>query len=154
MESERMLEVNPIFRAAMEAHEMWSESLAERLAGGEPLAAIECVPDDVRRGFVSAHDVPAARHVEMQAAFQQHVDGAISKTINLPAGAAVEDVEAVYLLAHRSGCKGVTVYRDGCRPGQPMGWNSAGAVCPRCRADLPRPDCCCRCLRCGYTICS
>lgn len=154
---QRMLDVNEVFRAVLEARGLWSDRIAERLAGGELLRAFGDIPEDVHRVFVAAHDVPASRHVQMQAAFQKHIDGAISKTINLPAGATVEDVEAVYLQAHRSRCKGVTVYRDGCRPAQPMGWmddDGASVLCPRCRAPLGDRAACSRCSRCGYTICS
>ena len=68
--------------------------------------------------FVGASEVLPTEHVNMQAAIQKYVDSATSKTINLPANATVEDVREAYLLAYKSGCKGVTVYRDGCRTGQ------------------------------------
>jgi len=154
---ERMLEVNDVFRGEMMRRGLWSVELAERLAGGEPLSAVEGIPGDVRRVFVTAHDVPPSRHVELQAAFQECIDGAISKTINLPAGASPDDVEAVYLQAHRSGCKGITVYRDGCRSAQPMGWAEPAVHatdCPRCHGVLDDRIACSRCPRCGYTICS
>ncbi len=154
---QRMLEVNRVFREALTRLELWSDDLAERLAAGQPLAAAKGIPEDVRRVFVTAHDVPPARHVEMQAAFQEYIDGAISKTINLPPEATGDDVAEVYLQAYRSGCKGITVYRDGCRPAQPMGWTEdveSVVTCPRCQMGLSDRIACSRCPRCGYTICS
>ena len=157
LEGQKLLEVNPIFREVLQQRGLWSDPLASRLAEGARLTEMEDIPADIRRVFVTAHDVPPARHVQMQAAFQKHIDGAISKTINLPAGATVEDVLAVYAQAYRSGCKGITVYRDGCRPVQPMGWadeRGPSATCPRCRGPLDARVGCSRCPRCGYTICS
>ena len=78
------------------------------------------VPEDVKRIFVTARDVSPGGHVRMQAAFQRHCDSGISKTINFPSSAMVEDVRAIFFKAFQDGLKGVTVYRDGSRPNQPM----------------------------------
>jgi len=70
--------------------------------------------------FKTAHDIPWERHVEMQAAFQESIDSSISKTINMPNSATVDDVKAAYMKAWESGCKGITIYRDGCRDVQAL----------------------------------
>ena len=92
----------------------------ERVATDGTLANVESVPSEVRRVFVCAHDVAAEGHVRMQAAFQKHCDASISKTINFPEHATIENISAIYGLAYDLNCKGVTVYRDGCRQHQPM----------------------------------
>ena len=84
---------------------------AEALEKGES-------PDVIERVFRSSHDIAPEWHVKMQSAFQEHVDNAVSKTINLPGSATVEDVEKAYMLAWKTYCKGITVFRDGCRAGQ------------------------------------
>jgi len=79
---------------------------------------VEGVPEDLRRIFVTALDIPPEWHVRMQAAFQKYTDNAVSKTVNLPPEATVEEVERVYELAWRLKCKGVTVFRYGSKPEQ------------------------------------
>ncbi len=94
-----------------------SEELVKRIAESGHIHHDE-VPEDVRRVFVTAHDIAPEWHVRMQAAYQKHIDSAISKTTNFPHEATPEEVREIYELAFELGCKGVTVYRDGCRPMQ------------------------------------
>ncbi len=123
-----MMEVNPIFEAVARERGFLSEGLMDRLATEGTLATVADVPDDVRRVFVCAHDVSPVRHINMQAAFQKHCDASISKTINFPEEATVGDVEKIYCLAYDVGCKGVTVYRNGCRKHQPMALKDSDKV--------------------------
>lgn len=104
--------VNPEFERVGRERGFWSEGLAEEVAEVGSCRSIKTIPEDVRRVFGAAHDIAPEWHVLHQAAFQRHVDNAVSKTINLPEDAAVDDIADVFLLAHRLGCKGITVYRD------------------------------------------
>jgi ribonucleoside-diphosphate reductase alpha chain len=115
-----LVEVNGTFRQVAEQHGLLSDELLEQMASAGSLQHIDAVPANVKRVFVCAHDVAPEWHMRMQAAFQKHCDASISKTINFPNAATPEAVDQIYRLAFDLRCKGVTVYRDGCRSGQPM----------------------------------
>lgn len=107
--------VNKYFEQIAKERGFWSEALAEEVARTGSVQHIKEVPDDVKALFKTAQEISPERHVGMQAAFQKHVTSSISKTINMPASATKEDVAKIYMLAWKLGCKGITVYRDGCR---------------------------------------
>ncbi len=119
-DNSRMIEINQIFKRVAIERGCYSEGLMERIARDGTLAHIEDIPDDVKRVFVCAHDISAEWHMRMQASFQRHCDASISKTINFPHEASIEQVDGIFRMAYELGCKGVTVYRDGCRSSQPM----------------------------------
>ena len=120
LDGKRLPEVNRQFMAAATERGFLRPGLVEELAEKGSLKGVEGIPEEVRRVFVTAHDVSPEWHVRMQAAFQRHCDASISKTINFPREATREDVRRLYLLAHQEHVKGVTVYRDGSRELQPM----------------------------------
>ncbi|MCH7994335.1 MAG: vitamin B12-dependent ribonucleotide reductase [Planctomycetes bacterium] len=120
-----MVEINPIFEDVARDADFCSEGLMEQIATEGTLAYIEGIPEEVRSVFVCAHDIAPIWHMRMQAACQEHCDASISKTINFPHDATVDDVAEIYRLAFEMDCKGVTVYRDGCRKHQPMALKEA-----------------------------
>ncbi len=131
--SQPMVEVNETFRQVAKERGFYSEELLERIAREGSLAHIDEVPEDVKRVFVCAHDICPEWHVRMQAAFQRHCDASISKTINFPHAATREDVEQIYQMAYKLRCKGITVYRDGCRSEQPMALKKSDEAAARKR---------------------
>jgi ribonucleoside-diphosphate reductase alpha chain len=153
LEGRELLEASAPFRRYAQRQGFWSDDLARKLAGGARLRDLRGEDRQACDLFVTAHEVAPPWHVRMQAAFQESIDGAISKTINLPPSATVADVEAVYRLAYDLRCKGVTVYRDGCRAGQPMTLEGGHSPCPQCRLPLADAPACSRCPHCGATIC-
>ncbi|TVP79355.1 MAG: vitamin B12-dependent ribonucleotide reductase [Gemmatimonadales bacterium] len=120
-----MPDVNGDFVRMAKEQGWYSEELMERIAT-EGHIHFDEVPDEIQRVFVTSHDIPPEWHVRMQAAFQEHTDSAISKTTNFPNSATEEEVREIYELAFELGCKGVTVYRDGCRPMQVLSTGKTG----------------------------
>jgi len=95
-----------------------TDAVRDALLEGVPAEEIKAVPRRLAEALVTAHQIGPEWHVRMQAAFQEHVGNAVSKTVNLRADASVADVEKVFRMAAELGCKGTTVYRDGSRQGQ------------------------------------
>jgi ribonucleoside-diphosphate reductase alpha chain len=114
----RLFETNALFEETAKARGFYSAKLLEEIARTGSVQKIDGVPDDVKRLFVTALDIEPVWHVRMQAAFQKSTDNAVSKTVNLPNEAKVEDVRAIYDLAWQLKCKGVTVFRYGSKPEQ------------------------------------
>jgi ribonucleoside-diphosphate reductase alpha chain len=137
-------EVSPVFRALAKEMEFDSEDLIDEVAKRGSLTDVAGVPEEVKRIFVTAHEIEPEWHIRMQAAFQKYTDNAVSKTVNFPNAATSEDVERVFILAYALGCKGVTVYRDGSRGEQVLtvgtgtsfttGDAAGGGLCPELAA--------------------
>lgn len=127
MDHDRLVEVNPLFEQTALLRGFHSPELMAEIARVGSIRELAAIPEDVRRLFVISHDIEPLWHVHMQAAFQRHTDNSVSKTVNFPRDASVEDVEKVFLEAFRTDCKGVTIYRDGSRENQVLTFAGAGA---------------------------
>jgi ribonucleoside-diphosphate reductase alpha chain len=114
----RLFETNPLFEAMSKERGFYSAKVLEEIAKTGSVQKIEGVPDDVKRLFVTALDIKPEWHIRMQAVFQKYTDNAVSKTVNLPTEATVEDVRNIYDLAWKMKCKGVTIFRYGSKPEQ------------------------------------
>ncbi len=115
IEGTKLMEINPVFEKVARERGFFSNDLMLDIARSGSIQHMREIPEDVRRVFVTAFDISPEWHVRMQATFQRFCDNAVSKTINFPSDASIEDVEKAYLLAYRLGCKGITVYRYGSR---------------------------------------
>jgi ribonucleoside-diphosphate reductase alpha chain len=118
MDGERLVEVNPYFEQALKDADCYSRKLMDAVASKGSIAAMDHLPDELRTVFVTAMDIEPLWHLKMQAAFQTRTDNAVSKTVNLPHAATVDEIRRIYWMAYEQGCKGVTVYRDGCKADQ------------------------------------
>ncbi len=118
LDGTEFLEVHPLFEKIAKERGFYSETLMKDIAEAGSIKEFDKIPEDVKRLFVTAHEISPEWHVRIQSAFQKYTDNAVSKTINFPSSATVEDVKRAYLLAYELGCKGITVYRDGSRSGQ------------------------------------
>ena len=133
MDNDRLVEVNPLFEEVARGRGFYSHELMEEIAEHGTVRGLAIVPDDVQAAFATAHDITPVWHIRMQAAFQEHTDNAVSKTVNFPNSATTEDVRTVYDLAYELGVKGVTIYRDGSKDSQVLTTGTtakAGAEAP------------------------
>ncbi len=153
MDNDELIEVNPLFKQIALIDGFYSNDLMKRIAKKGSIKDFPEIPKATQNVFVTAHDILPDCHINMQAIFQKYTDNAVSKTVNLSHDATREDVKDVFVLAYKSNCKGVTLYRDGSRDaqvlnigsvnkpsadaGNSIGMENAGhkSVAPR-----PRPD--------------
>ncbi len=119
MDGTELIYTNSYFEEIAKERGFYSKELMAEIAKiGTVQGFTEEIPEDVRRVFVTAQDISPENHIRMQAAFQRHVCASVSKTINFPHSASMQDVEKAYILAYDLNCKGVTIYRDGSRDAQ------------------------------------
>jgi ribonucleoside-diphosphate reductase alpha chain len=174
--------VNEHFKKAMvnaKLSEEQKKQVLEEAAKSGSCQQIEYLPDSIKKTFVTAFDIAPEWHVKMQAAFQKHTENAVSKTINFPQTATIEDVEKAYLLAWELGCKGITIYRSGSKDAQiltnsqlpisssrkktqtiqskvriiPLK-NKLAKTCPECGQQMEVVEGCATCRHCGFSKCS
>ena len=146
MDNTEMYEVNPVFERIARKNGFYSEKMLARISEKGSAYGVDEVPKKFQQIFETAHDISPREHIAIQAAFQKHTNNAVSKTINFGHDATVDDVREAYLLAYELGCKGLTIYRDGCRDNQvlstektqePGGRSAAGEPVP-VKRDRPR----------------
>ena len=113
MDNTPLVYVEPEFEASAQRAGFYSEALMQKIAKHGNLHGMAEVPEDVRKVFVTSHEIAPEWHVKIQAAFQKHVENSVSKTINLPHSATLDDVREAHLQAWESDCTGITIYRDG-----------------------------------------
>ena len=120
LDDTKMLQIDPVFKRIAEKRGFYSKKLEKQIARTGSIQKTAGIPADIRRIFRGAYDIKPQWHIRMQAAFQQHCDAAVSKTINFNEKATVSAIDKAYKLAYKLGCKGVTVYRQHSRKYQPM----------------------------------
>jgi ribonucleoside-diphosphate reductase alpha chain len=124
MGNEEFIEVNPSFEKVAKENWFYTKDLMKKVAERGSILGMKEIPEKIQKVFVTAHDIEPHWHVKIQAAFQKYTDNAVSKTVNLKNSATKADVEKVFRLAYKLGCKGITVYRDRCRSKQVLNINS------------------------------
>jgi ribonucleoside-diphosphate reductase alpha chain len=151
--------LHPLFARMAASH--LTDSVRRSISRTGSVQDVAEIPESIRRVFVTAHSIDPEWHVRIQAAVQRHVENAVSKTVNLRRTATRGDVEKAFVLAHQLECKGVTVFRDGCkgenlmRPGALEEITLAGVqACPECGGTMVETSGCISCSSCGYTFCA
>jgi ribonucleoside-diphosphate reductase alpha chain len=150
--------VDPTFESVLREKKLYSKQLISQVAQNRgSIQNIKALPANLRKVFVSAHDISPQWHVRIQAAFQAYTDNAVSKTINFSHKATVDDVKKAYLLAWRLGCKGITIYRDGSKEDQVLNIQKASKdkkdICPECGGTVVHENGCTTCRDCGWSKC-
>lgn len=170
--------VDPTFEAVLKERGLYSEELLAKIAeNGGTIQNMKEIPADIRKVFVTTHDITPEWHVRTQAAFQKYADNAVSKTINFRHDATIEDVEEAYMLAWKTGCKGITIYRDGSKDDQvlnagikkeekkkdtadmvigtyaPEVSSEVTDTCPECSGMVAHEGGCATCKDCGWSVC-
>ena len=145
LDGEEFVEIHPLIQRLGRRDGWMTDRVRAALTEGAPPGEISGFPKSLAEVLVTAHEIAPKWHVRIQAAFQAHIDNAVSKTVNLSADATIEDVDKVFRQAYELGCKGITVYRDGAREGQtlsaagkPSGSSPVIFSTPRPRARVTR----------------
>jgi len=173
-----LVSINQPFAHKLKEHRVYTDELMEKICEQGSIQSLKEVPAELKKVFVTAHDISPEWHIKIQAAFQRHTNNAVSKTINFPHEATKQDVYNAYMLAYQLGCKGTTIYRDGSRTEQVISKakkakpkedsklhidlkNPAASIpvqgddkCPECGAPVEQCEGCFKCLACGYSKCS
>lgn len=121
----KLVIANKVFESIARREGFYSEELMEKVMENGTVMGLEEVPVEWQHVFVTAQEIDPEWHVKMQAAFQKYTDNGVSKTVNLRSDATKEDVERVYLMAWETGCKGITIYRDGSKSVQILNISSS-----------------------------
>ena len=140
LEGTELVEVHPLFEAAAKERGFYSPELMKGIAQSGSIRDIKEIPQELRRLFVTAHEVSPLWHIKIQAAFQKFTDNAVSKTVNFPHQATPDDVRQVYLSAYALGLKGVTIYRDGSREDQVLSFGACPPAELQYITPRPRPE--------------
>ena len=167
--TKELLVIDPVFEKALKKFisensenqkiRQFNVSSILKLVAGEGLGSVKGLPKWFYKVFKTAHEVDWEAHVRMQAAWQKHFDNSISKTVNFPYEATIEEVKKAYTLAWKLGCKGVTIYRDGSKQDQVLSRATsneqrATSNCPECGARLAMENGCNTCKQCGWSKCT
>lgn len=157
--------VDPVFEEQLSNEaikQSEKQKILEQVAVEGTVKNVKELSPQFRRLFVTAHDVPWEYHVRMQAVAQKYCDNSVSKTINFPQSATVEEVEKAFLLAWKLGCKGITIYRDKSKKEQVLSIGPLNGrkiveeergICPECGGEMEEKEGCATCPECGYSYC-
>jgi len=119
----RLFETHPLFEQELRQRGLYSKELMAKVGKMASIQSLEEIPTDLRNIFITSFDVTPEQHLKIQAAFQKYTDNSVSKTVNLPSDATIEDVRNIYFLAHKLKCKGITIYRYGTKKDQVLSFD-------------------------------
>jgi len=136
----KLFEVHHRFEELARERGIYTREILSHIAQQGSVQKIKGIPRDMKKIFITAFDLTPKQHLEIQAAFQNHTDNSVSKTINLPKDATVEDVRKIYLTAHRLRCKGITIYRYGSKEEQVLSFDASDRSTPETTGEFIMAD--------------
>ena len=141
LDGKTLVQTHPLFVELAREHGFYSDQLISEISETGSVQHLENIPDTIKELFKTAHEISADRHIDIQSAFQKYTDNAVSKTINFPKTASIEDIRQAYIQAYKSGCKGLTIYRYGSRDKQVLqiGKECTEGIKPQALRIVPRP---------------
>lgn len=175
LDNQEFIYTNKYLEKELKKSGLYNDDLMRKIVKTGMINGLEELPEDLKKIFVTSREISAEWHIKMQAAFQKHVHNAVSKTINMPNDATVDDVKKAYKLAYDLKCKGLTIYRDNSRKVQIL---NSGAPkqkpeptkkpllqklitkelpedeCPICHSKMQAQEGCYTCPKCSYSKCS
>jgi ribonucleoside-diphosphate reductase alpha chain len=149
LDGRTLVEISPRFERMVQEAGIWTNELRARVLTTGRVGGVADIPVGIRSLFPTAHEISPEHHIRLQAVCQAHVDNAVSKTVNLPAEATVDQVVKAFRTAFERGCKGITVYRHGAKPGQVL--SPISGLCPDCRNALEYSEGATLCRVCGFS---
>jgi ribonucleoside-diphosphate reductase alpha chain len=174
LDNQELIYTNKYLEKELKKRGLFTEDIMVKISKTGSVVDVEELPEDIKKVFVTSREISPEWHIKMQAAFQKYTHNAVSKTINMPFEATIDDVKQAYFLAYKLGCKGITIYRDGSRQIQVLtsGTSSKKVVeepkpiqklitkelpkdeCPICHSKMHAQEGCYTCTKCSYSKCS
>ncbi len=174
LDNQELIYTNKYLERELKKRGFFTEDIMVKISKTGSVVDVEELPEDIKKVFVTSREISPEWHIKMQAAFQKYTHNAVSKTINMPFEATIDDVKQAYFLAYKLGCKGITIYRDGSRQIQVLtsGTSSKKVVeepkpiqklitkelpkdeCPICHSKMHAQEGCYTCTKCSYSKCS
>jgi ribonucleoside-diphosphate reductase alpha chain len=151
LDGKHLMEVNPLFMELCRERGIFSKELMREVSKRHSIQGMREIPEELRELFVTAQDISPEAQVRMQAAFQEVVDNAVSKTINLPSSVTEGEISEIFYLAYKMRCKGITIYREGSKPGQVLTVEEH-ATCPICGSPIRGEEGGFTCRSCGHIL--
>ena len=174
LDNQELIYTNKYLEKELKKRGLFNEEIMIKISKTGSVYDVEELPEDLKKVFVTSREISPEWHIKMQAAFQKYTHNAVSKTINMPYEASIDDVKQAYLLAYKLGCKGLTIYRDGSRQIQVLTSGTSNKKvkeepkpiqklitkelpkdeCPICHSKMHAQEGCYTCTKCSYSKCS
>jgi len=125
LEGTKFIEINPVFEKIAKENKFLNTEILKEIIKTGSLKNVKGIPEEYKKIFLTALDIPPLLHLKMQSIFQKYTDNAVSKTVNLPYQATIEEVKEIFINGWKMKCKGVTIFRYGSRNSQVLSYGGS-----------------------------